>query len=367
MQPPARAPGQDGAAGGARPELLAPRHACCVGWREDSPAPSLRPCLHGQGTRRWGGGRAGGEAESFPGPSAPHRPRHSPALSSRFRRLSAAPSPPPLRPGGMLGLGGPQARRQRPACTPRPLVSAPGFGKGYPPTTRAAAPPSRGGNSIRNLSKMNFTTELCSLQAARPFAQCLYPAALSAAVDPRGAEEPGRHRGGGGGDASVTWGTKLCPGGAARTPAGALGTECTVSPQADVPFNGNVSFYCKCCLFLLTWGQLSSSHSGQEHPQAGWQRGQGTGWRQGRGKSPHTRPATWRPAMGRSGLCAPSSKHLRPMAPWEQGASGKRRSRGRGCEEDRPVFCSSLDACQHPLRSCLYPQLTRTGAPFLRR
>lgn len=43
----------------------------------------------------------------------------------------------------------------------------------------------------------------------------------------------------------MTWSIKLFPGGAAKTPAGALGAERTVSPQADVPFSADVSFYCK--------------------------------------------------------------------------------------------------------------------------
>lgn len=109
----------------------------------------------------------------------------------------------------------------------------------------------------------------------------------------------------------------MFPGGAAKTPAGALGTECTVSPQADVPFNGDVSFYCKRCLFLLTWGQLSPGCTGQEHPQPGvlaaWP---GEGMEAGKGETTPNKACDLvvQPWLGWDCVLRPANI-WRPMAP----------------------------------------------------
>lgn len=143
-------------------------------------------------------------------PAAPRRlgrPRHSPALSSRFRRVSAGPrrrcplpsASPPLRaplghPSGMLGLGGTPGKAVTPPWLHPISPCLCSLGRGYPPgPIPAEAPPSRGGNSITNLSKMNFTVERRFPLVARSFSQTrLSRCPFHAARDPRGSEGQGR-------------------------------------------------------------------------------------------------------------------------------------------------------------------------------
>lgn len=134
---------------------------------------------------------------SFPvAPRRLGRPRHSPALSSRFRRVSAGPrqrcplltaSPPhraPLRHGGdARPWKGPQALRQpRRGCTQSPLVSALGFGKGISARANPSRSPAVTG---RKLHYKSFQHELYYgaaphrfPQIARSFSQRVCPAAL---------------------------------------------------------------------------------------------------------------------------------------------------------------------------------------------
>lgn len=146
---------------------------------------------------------------------------------------------------------------------------------------------------------------------------------------------------------------------AAKTPAGA-GDRVQRVPAADVPFHADVPLLCQCCLFLLTWGQLSPAALGRSIPRraAAWP---GEGMGAGRGKSPQTRPMTCSPSHGAVGSVG-SVQHT-SAAPWEPGGSGKRRAGVRGTQAGFLLLPGCLPA---PLRSCLHPQLTRTATPFLR-
>lgn len=203
--------------------MLAPSHPCCTagtrGWCEDGRVPSLRaalcpaPCLHGQGGERAVQGR--GLASLPVAPRRLGRPRHSPALSSRFRRVSAGPrrrcpllsaspaQPTPPRSSrawrGCSACGGPQeGRLPRRGCTRSPLVSALGFGKGI----SAGANPSRSpAVKGRKLHYESFQNELYYGAAPHRFPQGarsfltmrLSCCPSNAAVDPRGAERQGRY------------------------------------------------------------------------------------------------------------------------------------------------------------------------------
>lgn len=79
--------------------------------------------------------------------------------------------------------------------------------------------------------------------------------------------------------------SKAASRGAAEPPTRALGMGCAASLQADVPFNCNVPFSCRCCLFLLTWDQLAAPAAlGRSIPSQ--QRGEGMGMGAGKGEHP---------------------------------------------------------------------------------
>lgn len=221
MQPLACTPGQDGAAGGMVLEGLGRRcwphdfRALQRGPRshrreEDGLAPSLWatpwPSPVSLRARDQQAGKEpcrGIGLASFP--AAPRRlgqPRHSPALSSRFRRASAGPSPrsplltasPPRRApcsamAGMLSPGRDLGRSAaRCGCTHLPFLLLGVSGRGFPPRPiQAAAWPSRGGNSITTLSNVNFTAERLPSashklrEVAHSFPRACYPDALPTA------------------------------------------------------------------------------------------------------------------------------------------------------------------------------------------
>lgn len=275
-----------------------------------------------------------------PFPAAPRclgRPRHSPALSSRFRRISVGPRQPtpprsPLRHGGDAQPGkGPRAKWQHPS----PLPPAPGFGKGISAKANPSGSPAVTG---RKLHYKSFRHELYYRATPHRFPQAsssrlrvstslLSRRASHAAMAPLGSRGAQGERRAGGGDVSVTRGAGLSPRGGRlpSPPARARRQMCHLI--AMFPFRAGAGFY------------FSPGASSREHPQpavlAAWQ-GDGDG-EQGRGKPPQTGqglwifdPAAWLQGRGVD-LSAPSSKHLPADGPrGSKESAGKLLSRRQG-------------------------------------
>lgn len=177
-----------------------------------------------------------------PFPAAPRclgRPRHSPALSSRFRRISVGPRQPtpprsPLRHGGDAQPGkGPRAKWQHPS----PLPPAPGFGKGISAKANPSGSPAVTG---RKLHYKSFRHELYYRATPHRFPQAsssrlrvstslLSRRASHAAMAPLGSRGAQGERRAGGGDVSVTRGAGLSPrGGGCRAPLPEPAGRCAI-------------------------------------------------------------------------------------------------------------------------------------------